>query len=253
MSARALILSSFLLLPIYGQQMPREFEVTSIKPDPARPYVNEIRNVQGRPTPHAVGGRFREPRATLKWLIMEAYGLHDYEIVGLPEWAEDYFDVEAIAPGTETPTTEGLQQMIQSLLAKRFGLKTHRESKRIAVYALIPGKNGTKLRPLRDDEELSRGRATPDALTRGRWSVMLDLIRFYADRPVVDETGLKGNYEQATIIFSEFSRERWHDPQGAWDSVYALIKSKWGLEVKPRVDTMDVLVIDHAQLPSPND
>lgn len=131
------------------------------------------------PLPHAIGSRFREPRATLKWLIMEAYGLLDYEIVGLPEWAD--FDVEAIAPGTETPTTEELQQMIQSLLAKRFGLKSHRESKRIAVYALVSGKNGTKLRPLRDDDELSRGRATPDALTRGRWPVMLDLIRFYAD------------------------------------------------------------------------
>jgi uncharacterized protein (TIGR03435 family) len=82
---------------------------------------------------------------------------------------------------------------------------------------------------------------------------MLDLIRPYADRPVVDETGLTGNYEQANIVFSEFSRERWHDPEGTWDSVYALIKSKWGLEVKPRVDTMNVLVIDHAELPTAND
>jgi uncharacterized protein (TIGR03435 family) len=253
MFIRVLFFPAFLFLNLSGQQTPLEFEVTSIKPDPTRPYVNELRNVQGRPAPRSDGNRFREPRATLQWLIMEAYGLQKYEIVGLPDWAEDYFDVEAIAPEAKTPTTEELQGMIQSLLAKRFGLKTHRGSKRIPVYALVSGKNGTKLRPLRDDEELSRGRTASGALTRGRWAVMLDLIRFYADRPVVDETGLKGNYEQATIIFNEFSRARWHDPQGTWDSVYALIKSKWGLEVKARVDSIEVLVIDHVELPSAND
>lgn len=260
MSLRAVLLSASVLLPLYSQQKPREFEVVSVKQHPVAPNQGMFRNFDGRPAPHAQGNRFREQSTTLEWLVMEAYGLEAHEIVGLPDWAAPtiggtYFQVEAIAPGPDAPATADLQQMIQALLAKRFALRVHRETRQLPVYGLGPGKNGPKFRPLRDDEPLSTGRSTPEErpLIKGRFPSTLALIRLYADRPVVDETGMKGNYEMANIDFNVFAQERRQDPQEAWALLAAAMKDKWGLEVKPRVDNVNVLVIDHAELPSPND
>ncbi|HVV43605.1 MAG TPA: TIGR03435 family protein [Bryobacteraceae bacterium] len=260
MSPRAVLLSACLLLPLYSQQKPHEFDVVSVKPHPVAPNQGMFRNFEGKPAPHAQGNRFREQSTTLEWLVMEAYGVEAYEIAGLPDWGAPaiggtYFHVEAIAPGTDAPAPADLQQMIQSLLAKRFALKAHRETKQLPVYGLGPGKNGVKFRPLRDDEQLSTGRSTPEErpLIKGRFPSTLALIRLYADRPVVDETGLKGNYEMAHIDFSAFAQERRQDPQEAWAQLAAAMKDKWGLEVRPRVDSVSVLVIDHVELPSPND
>jgi uncharacterized protein (TIGR03435 family) len=260
MSARVLILSAFLLLPLHGQQGPREFEVISVKPNPAGPKGGASRIFDGKPVPRAKGNTLIEPRTTLQWLVMEAYGLNDYEIVGLPDWAAPrmggtYFEVEAIAPGTETATTADIQQMLQSLLATRFALKTHRESKQLPVYALVIGKNGSKLQPLTDDEKPSMGRSTPEEqpFVDGSFAAMFTLMSRYADRPIVDETGLHGNYRSANLDYDQFLADRRSDPQGAWTSFADEVKNKWGLEVKPRVDTVNVLVIDHAELPSAND
>src|SRR6185437_11135258 len=140
MSARAFILSALLLIPLYAQQTPREFEVISVKPRPVGPYEGVMHFFDGKLVPAAQGNKLTEPATTLQWLVMKAFGLHDYEIIGLPDWAMPYigadlFQVEAIAPGTDTHTTADFQMMLQSLLVKRFGLKTHRESKQIPVYA----------------------------------------------------------------------------------------------------------------------
>ena len=81
---------------------------------------------------------------SLAELIRIAYGVKPYQIQG-PDWiSAERFDVVAKLP--EGASKEQVPQMLQALLAERFQLKAHRESKEHSVYALVVGKNGPSLR-----------------------------------------------------------------------------------------------------------
>jgi uncharacterized protein (TIGR03435 family) len=77
-------------------------------------------------------------------------------------------------------------------------------------------------------------------------------MRNYLDRPLVDETGITGKYEAATMPWDQFQVERRTDPMAAQDSVFAAVQDKLGLKLEPRKESMEVLVIDHVEEPSPN-
>ena len=67
----------------------------------------------------------------------------------------DRFDIVANAPGEGTPTGDDVRRMLQTLLADRFQLKLHRETKERPVYALVVAKNGPKLKESAPDKEFS--------------------------------------------------------------------------------------------------
>src|SRR5262249_5927882 len=102
------------------------------------------------------GGRFRATNVTLKMLIGAAYGtpqpLPEFQLVGGPKWMDtDRFDVVAKAPGDPAPGQNGpppqMFLMIQSMLAERFHLKIHRETKEMPIYALVLARSDGKLGP----------------------------------------------------------------------------------------------------------
>ena len=96
------------------------------------------------------GNRFREVVVSLADLIMDAYKVRKYQIIGLPAWGDsgsDYYDLEAKVPGDATPTVDEARRMLQSLLADRFQLRIHHETRELPVYALVIGKKGIKLVP----------------------------------------------------------------------------------------------------------
>lgn len=115
------------------------FEVASIKPFQGLP-LNVYTNTSG-------------PRVTiseygLPGLLMTAYQVEPWQILGGPVWMEtDRFNIVANAPGESAPTPEQVRQMLQTLLADRFQLKVHREKKEGPVYALVVDKKGSKLTP----------------------------------------------------------------------------------------------------------
>ena len=129
---------------------PLVFEAASIKP-----------NVSASPGRRmgVPGGRFVATNVTLKELIATAYGLPgllpqallNYQISGGPSWIEsDRFDVEATAAGEVVRGTEGTrrkQVMLQTLLAQRFNLAVHHETKQMPVYALVTARRDKKLGP----------------------------------------------------------------------------------------------------------
>jgi uncharacterized protein (TIGR03435 family) len=89
-------------------------------------------------------GRIHYPMTTLKTLIMSAYDVKGFQITG-PSWLDsDRFDVEATMP-PET-TKEQLCQMLQNLLADRFQLAVHTETKELPIYSLVVGKSGPKMK-----------------------------------------------------------------------------------------------------------
>lgn len=89
-------------------------------------------------------GRIKYPYTSLKTLVMNAYDVKNFQITG-PDWLDrEMFDVEATMP-PET-TKEQLRTMLQNLLAERFKLTIHRDTKELPMYSLIIGKNGPKLK-----------------------------------------------------------------------------------------------------------
>jgi uncharacterized protein (TIGR03435 family) len=118
---------------------PLSFEVASIKPSQSTPGIVMI----GISTS---GGRFTATGVTLRMLITRAYDIRDYQISGLPGWASsDRYDINAKAENPKA-TSAQIKLMLQSLLAERFNLKLHRETKKLPIYNLVVGKNGPKLK-----------------------------------------------------------------------------------------------------------
>src|SRR3954468_7195263 len=120
--------------PAYAQT----FEVASIKATAPQESGRIMVRMGGDP------GRIDYVNVSLRDLVRQAYDVKDYQVVA-PDWMNSArFDVQAKLP-PDTPK-EVRAVMMQALLAERFGLKTHKESKEVQVYSLVVGKNGPKLK-----------------------------------------------------------------------------------------------------------
>jgi uncharacterized protein (TIGR03435 family) len=201
------------------------FDVVSVKPHPADGGPNLIM-MQVQP-----GGRYTATNVTPLLLMRNAYQLQGFQLVGAPDWAsKEHFDISAKAAGDIAgPLQPGtapsaLQLMMRGLLADRFKLKAHHETRDQPVYALVlarsDGKLGPKLKPSATDcaAEMAAARARggpppampafgepmkcgmrmgPGNLSAGSVSMaqLLGTLAMMVNRTVVDHTGLTGNYD----------------------------------------------------------
>ena len=238
------------------------FEVVSITPHPVPAMQVEvrIRMASGLPVLHATGNRFVEKTATVQDLIMDAYGVEDYRISGLADWARptrgEHFDIDARAESGANPTPEQLRLMLQNVLADRFRLKLHREMRPLPVYALVIAKNGPKVREISKEEFDNQPKykgmpARWPELTQSTLIMFVGSLARQLDRPVVDQTGLTGYYEFATPQWEQPDWDRRTDPVGAQAAVLSELETRIGLKLEPRKDPVQVLVIDHVERPSP--
>jgi uncharacterized protein (TIGR03435 family) len=234
----------FVCLPLYAQSTPK-FEVASIKPSPDTASVLAAGGI-----PHTArimtDARVDLGNIPLLYLIATAYGLRTDQIVG-PGWMSSAdFDILANLP--KGATKEEIPEMLQSLLADRFGLKVHRLTPEKPVYALVVGSKGSILKesvaydPNRSPSEKdsfieTTGKdgnkpRTTYAGGFGRFKMTLangfvhyeyesmtskDLAQFLnqnlVDLPVVDMTGLRGSYEvQLDISASDIPHDRVGSP-----------------------------------------
>ena len=119
---------------------PAEFEVASVK---LHTSADQRMMMVAQP-----GGRFVAMNIPLRMLIRTAYQLQDDQIVGGPKWlATDRFDIEARAADTGAAINPQLLVMLQSLLADRFKLTTHREKRELQVFALERARRDGPLGP----------------------------------------------------------------------------------------------------------
>jgi uncharacterized protein (TIGR03435 family) len=175
-------------------------------------------------------------------IIHEAYRLKPEQISGGSDWL--YFDRFQLQAKAEGAGEDQLRLMLQTLLAERFHLVTHRETRRIPVYFLVPAKGGPKLQEWKSGGSfptLPDDRHDNKFIERGSVAHLADLISNRPDvaLPVVDSTGIKGNY----LFFVGWS-------QGG-DFIGAM-KKQLGLTLKSGRAPIDVLVIDRIDKPDAN-
>jgi uncharacterized protein (TIGR03435 family) len=107
--------------------------------------------------------------------------------------------------------------MLQSFLEERFELTVRQEVRPLPLYALMVAKTGPKLRELREDETIPTfaGRPPESANEKGSFAEIVSLFALCADLPVIDETGIVGRFEYASLNFTQFVAERRSDPFSA--------------------------------------
>jgi uncharacterized protein (TIGR03435 family) len=220
------------------------------------------------------GGRFVAVNIPLRMLIRSAYQLQEDQIIGGPKWlATDRFDIEARAadmPGAPGPQ---LLVMLQSLLADRFKLTTHRETRELPVFALErarrDGTLGPGLRPTACPElavDLSRAQRCTNAQT-GFGSLSMKGMPFnqftpflspLVNRVVVDRTGLDGRYDLDLTWTPEphgpppgnAQAPPANDPSAL--SIFTALQEQLGLKLTAARDAVEVLIIDTLEPPTPN-
>lgn len=290
MSLLSLFLKSALLVVITISALAapfQSFDVASIKPNKTG---NNIVFNQAR------GDRVTMTGYTLQMLIQSAYDLQDFQIVGGPKWLDsDRFDVTATSSSPDLlkakqpfgPTQQ--QLMLRSLLADRFKLAVHNETRELPVFALIlaraDGRLGPELRrasvdcaavtasrspssnapqpPTSGDRPVCGSRVIPGAIVAGGIT-MPDLVRRLSmlsntgsslGRMVIDRTGLSGAFD----INLHFTPDRIPDfgpggpvidPNGP--SIFTALQEQLGLKLDAQRGPVDVLVIDRAEIPVEN-
>jgi uncharacterized protein (TIGR03435 family) len=143
------------------------FEVASVKPAPPPTGMGMRVMMRGGPG-SADPGQLTYSNVSMKALLTTAYAVKGYQING-PKWLDsERFDIVAKIP--KGATKEQFQTMMQNLLAERFRLTLHHETKELPMYALVVGKGGAKLKESVDDGATTAAAAPPDgaAGTGGR-------------------------------------------------------------------------------------
>jgi uncharacterized protein (TIGR03435 family) len=245
-----------LILPVHAASP--AFEVASIKPHRLPPNIG-VWSV-GPPPIRINGNRVTMTEATFRGLVMAAFDVKDYQFSAVTTrglGGGDLYDIVANTEGDDTPTLDLVRQMLQTLLADRFQLKLHRETKELPVYDLVVGKNGPKLKHSAKDTEHGMHLAPLGFTLNFQFSnsSMPDLLRALTagmnpDRPLFDKTGLMGSYD-FTLEFTRTNRlGELADPAGT--SVFTAVQEQLGLKLETAKEPTEFLVIEHAESPSEN-
>lgn len=267
MSKVALFCCLIVSIRIAAQTSPLQisrFEVASIRPIGPQSFSIDLRVYPG--------GRLNATAMNLRGLIMYAYDVQKYQVLGGPSWVDtDRFDIEAKADSDlsqdEVVSTYAGQKfprsvllMLQNLLAERFGLTLHRESRSASVYRLIVAQsNGPRLTPTThaaEEPELfrGRGRTTDDRriLCYVMWgqnvsmSMLAKRLSTFLENVVIDETRLTGNYD---FSFEYAVDETQPD---SCPSIYTAIQEQIGLKLESAKGPVETLVIDAVHRPTEN-
>lgn len=230
----------------------QEFDSASIKP--AQPGT---RGYSIQPLP----GRLSARNVNLKQLVAAAYHVHDFQIAGGPKWiATDTYDVEAkAADGEAAPDEKQLMAMLQTLLAKRFSLAIHRETKEQTVYVLQPVKSGATIQPTKDTKAAvffrvyQRHQVTS---ANAPISNLVEVLSWVMSRPVVDRTGLTATYdyklEWAPDEFQPASDESGAASGSTLPSLDSELQAKLGLRIVLERGPVEIITIDSAEKPAVN-
>lgn len=204
--------------------------------------------------------------ASPHFLIGEAYGIRLRDlIVGVPAWADsDAYDIEAKVAAPDLPAFHKLlpmqrNPMLQSILADRFHLKVHFETRTLPAYALVVSKSGPKLKQV-EPGTLPSGLKDPGGITMSRNEItgtgvsmvpLRDVLQMQLGRPIVDRTGLTGNYD-FKLKFAPVESNATSDDASAAPSIFTAVQEQLGLGLKSTKAPVQVLVVDHIEKPSEN-
>lgn len=227
------------------------FEVASVKASPPPtgngPRSSALSGGPGTPDP----GRLAGQNVSLRSLLLTAYGVRVDQLLA-PDWMiSTAYDVVATVPPDTTRAQAML--MLQNLLAERFKLVVHRETREMPIYALVVDKGGPKLTEAASDGPTNgglsftfSGAAMHMAADRMTMSNLTRFLSNDAGRPVIDETGLPGRYK----ISLDYQRDQLstsapEGPPGA--TLAAALQEQLGLKLESRKGPIEMLVVDRAE------
>jgi uncharacterized protein (TIGR03435 family) len=218
------------------------FEVASVKRADGGSGPGDIpRNMDSNP------GHFAMYNVPLRYVLEWAYNLKDYEIAG-PDWikAEERYDIVAKAAGPVP--AEKLRLMVQALIVERFRMKSHMETRETACYVLMPGKGPAKLKEAPADGTPSiSGGAAGATFHNQPVSRFTFLLTRRLDRPVLDQTNLKGIYDFTIDLSGLGFGGNPPPPESTGPSIFTAVQNDLGLKLEARKQPVDILVIDSVE------
>ena len=267
----------FLLLmgPGFAQQHPATltFEVASIKP--ANP------DIPGGSIQFMPGGGLKMTGMPLRGMITFAYDVRDFQVSGGPGWmGTERFDVMArpdaaaavdgqvdfakMNDNQRKTMRDQITERLRALLADRFQLAVHKETKDQPIYALVVSKNGSKLQETKETGTqqsmmTNRGRSQGHAIPVEMIAQMLSGI---TGRPVVDKTGLTAKYdfvlEWTPDAGADARAQGFGDgintpaPAPGGPTIFTALQEQLGLKLEAQKGPVQNIVIDRAEKPSEN-
>jgi len=240
-----------------AETTPPAFEAASVKPHQDTGRRDRTRNIEP--------GKITAVDFTLGELIGAAYGVKRYQISG-PDWivnvsSSTTYDIVATA-GKEVPVEETMR-MLRPLLAERFHLAIHRETRELPLFALLVAKGGPKFKEPGDGGERRMEPDSDGGLSFKNYS-MNDLAGWLTglppmELPVIDHTGLAGSFSFHANLFG---LAKGADPgdlkrsmvgPDAVDTLRATLPQELGLKLEEQKAPVEMLVIDHAdKVPTAN-
>jgi uncharacterized protein (TIGR03435 family) len=241
---------------VHGQDKRLTFEVASIKPSKPGGRGGGIKALPG-------GQEYKAKNVPVKLIISLMYRVPMGQISGGPGWLDtDFYDIEAKAD--RSYNLDDLHTMFQNLLADEFKLKFHEETKEGPVYALMVDKSGSKMKVNESPQDFEIPlRGGKDGVTIGTRVPMPYLCYWLGlnpvrndGRPVIDRTGLTGNYDFTLSFAPElppgFPKENL--PPGLLDrpTIFDALKQQLGLKLEAQKGPVEYYVIDHVEKPAEN-
>ena len=273
--------------PVGTDGKPLAFDVISIREDKSEP--NPQNPTYNGPTPDGYRLKDLPLFAVIQLAFLpsdESMSFRPDRIIGVPAWAfytsSVRYDIDAKVSEANLPQWKDLVQrpamlraMLQAMLADRFKLAVHRETKEIPIYQLALGRKAPKIKPSEATTLADVRQKHPDAVSlRGGTIVttgpnpgqqnvfgitMPDLGTFLsnlAGRPVQDATGLTGKYDvtyQIELVPPPQQGAGAAVPPDYFSSqIFSIVHDQLGLQLKSAKGSVESLVIDHIERPSEN-
>jgi uncharacterized protein (TIGR03435 family) len=193
-------------------------------------------------------------------LIRSAYGvLMEGQVAGLPEWArtepiavEAKMDADTARLLEKLPLMERwkqMQLMLQAMLADRFALKAHRETRDLPIYELTVAKGGSKMKQTAPDSSGGSAAYGSGKVTAHQISIesVAANLSFAVGRVIVNKTGLEGGYD-FTLDYAPDGA----DASDTRPSIFTALEEQLGLKLEPARGPVDVIVVDHIERPTAN-
>jgi uncharacterized protein (TIGR03435 family) len=227
----------------------------------------------------------------MKMLLRESFGVEDDRILGEPSWVKNRYDIEAKVDPDDVPRLKNFKMeqrrgMMLPLLEDRFNLKYHHETRELPTYALVVAKNGLKMKasasdapPKADGAPKPEEGDAKDKPRMGGHSLMMNgrghlestgtttemlshILAQQLGRTVVNKTGLTGNFDYTlqwtpddvgTPMGGDAGPGKGDiSPDAGGPTLLTALEEQLGLKLESQKGTVDVIVIDHIDLPSEN-
>jgi uncharacterized protein (TIGR03435 family) len=229
-----------LLFCYAASTQPLAFEAASIKPTKA---------VDNHTTFHSTPGMLTMTGYTLRGLIVEAYNVGSFQVLGGPTWMDDdRYDIIARAEGPAK--WPAIRPLLRTLVDERFKLVVHRDSRPYPGYGLVVTKKGLRIQPLEGATRSSMNNQNGGVKATG---VTMDRLAEWLARrigaPVSNQTHLAGAFD-FTLNFTGDERP---DPSGTeMPPIFSALEEQLGLKLELRKLAIEMIVIENAEKASEN-